>query len=86
MQFFKHSIADVDNLIPYALNSRVHSEDQVAQIAASIREFGFTNPILVDEDNNLIAGHGRLLAARKLNMTEVPAITVTGLMIVNVAR
>ena len=79
MQFFKHSIADVDNLIPYALNSRVHSEDQVAQIAASIREFGFTNPILVDEDNNLIAGHGRLLAARKLNMTEVPAITVTGL-------
>ena len=79
MQFFKHSIADVDNLIPYALNSRVHSEDQVAQIAASIREFGFTNPVLVDEDNNLIAGHGRLLAARKLNMTEVPAITVTGL-------
>ena len=55
MQFFKHSIADVDNLIPYALNSRVHSEDQVAQIAASIREFGFTNPVLVDEDNNLIA-------------------------------
>ena len=79
MQFFKHSIADVDNLIPYALNSRTHSEEQVAQIAASIREFGFTNPVLVDEDNNLIAGHGRLLAARKLNMSEVPAITVTGL-------
>lgn len=79
MQFFKHSIAKVDNLIPYALNSRTHSEEQVAQIAASIREFGFTNPVLVDEDNNLIAGHGRLLAARKLNMSEVPAITVTGL-------
>jgi site-specific DNA-methyltransferase (adenine-specific) len=79
MQFFKHFIAQVDNLIPYALNSRTHSDEQVAQIAASIREFGFTNPVLVDEDNNLIAGHGRLLAARKLNMSEVPAITVTGL-------
>jgi len=79
MSFFKHTITKVDALIPYALNSRTHSEEQVAQIAASIREFGFTNPVLVDEDNNLIAGHGRLLAARKLNMSEVPAITVTGL-------
>jgi len=79
MDFFRHSIAKVDALIPYALNSRTHSDEQVAQIAASIREFGFTNPVLVDEDSNLIAGHGRLLAARKLNMTEVPAITVTGL-------
>ena len=79
MSFFEHTITKVDALIPYALNSRTHSEEQVAQIAASIREFGFTNPVLVDEDNNLIAGHGRLLAARKLNMAEVPAITVTGL-------
>jgi len=79
MDFFRHSIAKVDALIPYALYSRTHSDEQVAQIAASIREFGFTNPVLVDEDSNLIAGHGRLLAARKLNMTEVPAITVTGL-------
>ena len=79
MDFFRHSIAKVDALIPYALNSRTHSDEQVAQIAASIREFGFTNPVLVDEDSNLIAGHGRLLAARKLNMKEVPAITVTGL-------
>ena len=79
MSFFEHTITKVDALIPYALNSRTHSEEQVAQIAASIREFGFTNPVLVDEDNNLIAGHGRLLAARKLNMSEVPAITVTGL-------
>ena len=79
MSFFEHTITKVDALIPYALNSRTHSEEQVAQIAASIREFGFTNPVLVDEDNNLIAGHGRLLAARKLNMPEVPAITVTGL-------
>ena len=79
MSFFEHTITKVDALIPYALNSRTHSDEQVAQIAASIREFGFTNPVLVDEDSNLIAGHGRLLAARKLNMTEVPAITVTGL-------
>ena len=79
MQFFEHKIASVDDLIPYALNSRTHSDAQVAQIAASIREFGFTNPVLVDDANNLIAGHGRLLAARKLKMDQVPAIVVTGL-------
>ena len=79
MDFFKHSIVKVDDLIPYALNSRTHSDDQVAQIAASIREFGFTNPVLIDDDCNLIAGHGRLLAARKLKLSEVPAIKVTGL-------
>jgi DNA modification methylase len=79
MQFFEHKIVSVDDLIPYALNSRTHSDAQVAQIAASIREFGFTNPVLVDDANNLIAGHGRLLAARKLKMDQVPAIVVTGL-------
>jgi len=79
MQFFEHKIASVDDLIPYALNSRTHSDAQVAQIAASIREFGFTNPVLVDDANNLIAGHGRLLAARKLKMDQVPAIVVAGL-------
>jgi len=79
MDFFKHSIVKVDDLIPYALNSRTHSDDQVAQIAASIREFGFTNPVLIDDDCNLIAGHGRLMAARKLKLSEVPAIKVTGL-------
>lgn len=79
MDFYNHTIAKVDDLIPYALNSRTHSETQVAQLAASIREFGFTNPVLVDEQNNLIAGHGRLLAARKLGLDEVPAILVTGL-------
>ena len=55
----------IDALIPYARNSRTHSEAQVAQIAASIREFGFTNPVLVDGDGGIIAGHGRVLAARK---------------------
>jgi ParB family transcriptional regulator, chromosome partitioning protein len=79
MEFFSQKIVNVEDLIPYALNSRTHSDAQVAQLAASIREFGFTNPVLVDEQNNLIAGHGRLLAARKLKLTEVPAVVVTGL-------
>lgn len=67
------SVAD---LIPYAANSRTHSDAQVAQIAASIREFGWTNPILIDGDNTIIAGHGRLMAARKLGLDEVPAIVL----------
>ena len=66
----------VVDLIPYAANSRTHSDAQVAQIAASIKEFGWTNPILVSGDNSIIAGHGRLLAARKLGMDEVPAIVL----------
>lgn len=72
------SIAVAD-LIPYASNSRTHDDAQVAQIAASIKEFGFTNPVLVDPDNGIIAGHGRVLAARKLNRTEVPCIVLEGL-------
>ena len=64
----------VKDLIPYVNNSRTHSDDQVAQIAASIKEFGWTNPILVGEGNSIIAGHGRLMAARKLKMDEVPTI------------
>lgn len=66
----------VSDLIPYAANSRTHSDAQVAQIAASIKEFGWTNPILVDGDDSIIAGHGRLLAARKLGMKEVPVIVL----------
>lgn len=69
----------VDSLIPYARNARTHSDAQVAQIAASIREFGWTNPILVDGESGIIAGHGRLLAARKLNMPEVPCIELSSL-------
>lgn len=76
---YEHKAIALEALIPYALNSRTHSDAQVAQLAASIREFGFTNPVLVDDANNLIAGHGRVLAARKLGLTEVPAIIVTGL-------
>ena len=70
---------DIATLIPYARNSRTHSDDQVAQIAASIKEFGWTNPILVDGDNGIIAGHGRIYAARKLGHTQVPVIELTGL-------
>lgn len=65
---------DINSLIPYARNARTHSEAQIAQIAGSIKEFGFTNPILIDKDNGIIAGHGRVAAARKLNLTEVPCI------------
>lgn len=64
----------VDDLIPYARNARTHSAGQVAQLAASIREFGWTNPVLVDGENGIIAGHGRVLAARKLSLDEVPVI------------
>jgi DNA modification methylase len=67
------------DLIPYARNARTHSDAQVADIAASMREFGWTNPILVDGDNGVIAGHGRLLAARKLGMANVPVIELAGL-------
>ena len=69
----------VEDLIPYARNSRTHSDAQVAQIAASVREFGWTNPVLVDGENGIIAGHGRILAARKLGMAEVPCIELAGL-------
>lgn len=64
----------VTDLIPYARNARTHSDAQVLQIAASIREFGFTNPILVDADGGIIAGHGRVMAARKLGLQQVPTI------------
>ena len=69
----------IESLIPYINNSRKHSDEQVAQIAASIKEFGWTNPILVDGNNGLIAGHGRLLAARKLGMAKVPVIELAHL-------
>lgn len=64
----------VDRLIPYANNARVHSDEQIAQIASSIREFGFNAPVLIDKDHGIIAGHGRVAAARKLGLSEVPCI------------
>src|SRR5438876_11146591 len=66
----------IDRLIPFGRNPRTHSDAQVAQIAASIAEFGFNNPILVDTNAGIIAGHGRLLAARKLQLAEVPVIVL----------
>lgn len=66
----------IEALIPYARNSRTHSDAQIAQIAASIREFGFTNPVLVDSDGGIIAGHGRVMAARKLGLKDVPCIAL----------
>ena len=66
----------LDKLIPYARNARTHSDAQVAQIAASIREFGFCNPVLIDKDGGIIAGHGRVLAAQKLGLKAVPTITL----------
>ena len=66
-----------EDLIPYARNSRTHSVEQVAQIAASIREFGWTNPVLIDGENGIIAGHGRVLAAHKLGETQVPTIELS---------
>jgi ParB-like chromosome segregation protein Spo0J len=69
----------VDALVPYVRNARTHSDAQVAQIAGSIREFGWTNPVLVDGQNGIIAGHGRILAARKLGLAEVPVIELADL-------
>lgn len=69
----------VNDLIPYINNSRTHSDEQVNQIVASINEFGFTNPLLIDEKDNIIAGHGRLLSSKKLKMEEVPCIVLSGL-------
>jgi len=69
----------IQALIPYARNSRTHSDAQVAQIAASIREFGFTNPVLIDKDGGIIAGHGRVLGARKLGLSDVPCIRLAHL-------
>lgn len=68
----------IGGLVPYARNSRTHSADQVAQIAASMREWGWTNPVLIDERGGIIAGHGRVIAAQQLGMAEVPVIVATG--------
>jgi ParB-like chromosome segregation protein Spo0J len=68
----------IDRLIPYANNARTHSDQQVAQIAASMQEWGWTNPVLADEQGGIIAGHGRVLAARQLGLTEIPTMVARG--------
>ena len=72
----------ISTLIPYARNARTHSEAQIAEIAGSIREFGFTNPVLIDPEGGIIAGHGRVLAARQLGMDEIPTICQGALVMV----
>lgn len=74
MEIINKKVAD---LIPCVNNARTHSEQQTTQIASSIKEFGFTNPILTDGDNGIIAGHGRVMAAKKLGLDEVPTIEET---------
>jgi ParB-like chromosome segregation protein Spo0J len=69
---------DINKLVPYARNARTHTDEQVAQIAASIKEWGFTTAVLVDEQGGIIAGHGRTLAAQRLKMTEVPVMVAAG--------
>lgn len=69
----------LDALVPYARNSRTHSPEQIAQVAASIREFGFTSPVLIDGEGGIIAGHGRVMAARQLGLSEVPCIRLAHL-------
>lgn len=68
----------IARLVPYARNSRTHSDEQISQIAASIKEWGWTTPVLVDEQGGIIAGHGRTLAAQRLKMTEVPVMVAKG--------
>jgi DNA modification methylase len=75
----KIEIIRTDKLIPYARNARTHSDEQVSQIAGSIKEFGFTNPVLIDSDNGIIAGHGRVMAARVLGLAEVPCLRLSHL-------
>ena len=77
--FYQHNIKKTNTLVPYESNSRTHSDEQVAQICASITEWGFTNPILIDPDGGVIAGHGRLQAAIILGLDDVPCITIDGL-------
>jgi len=69
----------IDELIPYENNAKIHGPDQIEQLRRSLREFGFVSPVLIDEDKNLIAGHGRVEAARAEGMTEVPYVTVSDL-------
>jgi len=69
----------IDEFVPYARNTRTHSDEQVAQIAASIKEFGFNNPVLIDQEGGIIAGHGRVLASRKLKLKDVPCIRLSDL-------
>lgn len=77
--FPDYKTINIDLLIPYARNSRTHSDEQITKIAASIKEFGFLNPVIVDGSNGIIAGHGRVMAAKKLGLKELPTIEASHL-------
>lgn len=79
MKQHEYCTRSVNDLIPYANNSRTHSDEQVNQVASSIKEFGFTNPVLIDDQGGIIAGHGRVMAAKKLGLESVPCIELVGL-------
>lgn len=79
MKNIKIQYKNLSELIPYVNNTRTHSDEQVLQICSSVKEFGFTNPILIDEQGGVIAGHGRILVAKKLEIDSLPTITLSGL-------
>jgi ParB-like chromosome segregation protein Spo0J len=78
-QFPIYKTVKTDSLIPYARNSRTHSEQQISKIAASIKEFGFLNPVIIDGASGIVAGHGRVMAAQKLGLLELPVIEASHL-------
>ena len=67
-------LVDIDKLVPYANNARTHSKEQILKLRSSLREFGFVNPVIIDKDFNVIAGHGRIMAAKEEGITEVPCV------------
>lgn len=78
-ELLSYRVEKTEALVPYARNARTHSDEQIGKLMASIREFGFTNPVLIDGERGIIAGHGRVLAAQRLGMAEVPVIELTHL-------
>ena len=70
------SLVEIEKLIPYVNNARTHSKEQITKLRSSLREFGFINPVIIDRDYNIIAGHGRVMAAKEENITEVPCVFV----------
>ena len=70
------SLVNIEKLIPYVNNARTHSKEQITKLRSSLREFGFINPVIIDRDYNIIAGHGRVMAAKEENITEVPCVFV----------
>lgn len=74
MNDLRYELVDVDKLIPYVNNARTHSAEQVNKLAGSIKEFGFINPVIIDGDNGILAGHGRVMAAKQLGLKKVPCV------------